>query len=298
MSRRRRSGPAFSLFSFQDIITSVTAILILFVLILALELVTRRYDEAAADSEMSRSALRQSAEALEGVILRLRDLIPADETMPLSPKTQGELERDVRILQDQARQAVAAAESARAVEQRARALAAEAVVKLQGIQELRGDINRMREDAAVFNDEAAKLALDNANEADRLAQRREELAEQPSRGAELVFNAPVNSERQAWIVEVSSDGFVVVKLGTNERRVLGSDVGPGSEVGDWVAELDPDRDHALILVRPSGIEGNADVREMLSDAGVSFGIDFIGEGQVVRDGMGEAAARKADGGQP
>lgn len=298
MSRRRRAGAAFSLFSFQDIITSVTAILILLVLILALELVAQRQNEAAADQDASRSALRQSAAALEGLVAQLTTLVPSDETRPLAERTQSELERDVRVVEDQARQAVAAAESALAVQERARALAAEAAAKLQGVQELRDEVDRTREEAALLDEEAAKLAIDNAKEAERIAQRRDELSEQPTPGAELVFNAPKDSNGQAWIVEISSDGLVVVKLGTNERRVLGAATGPGSAVDEWVAELDPDRDHALILVRPSGIQGSVDIRETLTEAGVSFGIDFIGEGQVVRDGMGEAAARHAEGGHP
>lgn len=297
MSRRRSSGPAFSLFSFQDIITSVTAILILLVLILALELVARRHDEAAADQDASRSALRQSAAALEGLVAQLTTLVPTDETRPLAERTQSELERDVRVIEDQVRQAAAAAESAQAVEDRARALAAKAEAKLAGVQDLQDEVSRTREEAALLDDEADKLALDNAKEAERIAQRRDELSEQPTPGAELVFNAPKDSNSQAWIVEVSIDGLVVVKLGTNERRVLGAATGPGSAVDEWVAELVPDRDHALVLVRPSGIDGSGDIRGTLSEAGVSFGIDFIGEGQVVRDGMGEAAARQAEGGQ-
>lgn len=42
MSQRGRAGAAFSLFSFQDIITSVTGIMILVTLILALELIQRK----------------------------------------------------------------------------------------------------------------------------------------------------------------------------------------------------------------------------------------------------------------
>ena len=40
MSRRRRSGPSISLFSFQDIICSVSGIMVLIALIMALELIT------------------------------------------------------------------------------------------------------------------------------------------------------------------------------------------------------------------------------------------------------------------
>ena len=45
--RKRSNKQAFSLFAFQDIITGVTAIILLFTLLLVLELVTRKATQAA-----------------------------------------------------------------------------------------------------------------------------------------------------------------------------------------------------------------------------------------------------------
>ena len=50
MSRRGRSGPAISLFSFQDIITSVTAIVTVIALLLALDLVQRKQSQSSDSS--------------------------------------------------------------------------------------------------------------------------------------------------------------------------------------------------------------------------------------------------------
>ena len=50
MSRRGRSGPTISLFSFQDIITSVTAIVTVITLLLALDLVQRKQSDAGDSS--------------------------------------------------------------------------------------------------------------------------------------------------------------------------------------------------------------------------------------------------------
>jgi hypothetical protein len=288
MSRRRRSAAAFSLFSFQDIITSVTAILILLVLILSLELVTRRQEAAAADPRTSRAALQAAVAALQSLAGTLSAVVPPDEPRPLVRRTRSELARDTRIVEDQAQQAVADAEAARAIEGRARAMAAAAVSRLRDAKQINTDVDRMKEEAARIDDEAKKLALENEEEAARLAQKREQIVDQPSPGAELVFNAPENSTSQAWIVEVSRDGLTVVKLGTNQRRSLGFGVGPGSAAARWLAQLNAGRDHALILVRPSGADSIDALRQSLGEAGISFGIDFIGEEQVVRDGAGEA----------
>ena len=156
----------------------------------------------------------------------------------------------------------------------------------------------MKEEAASLDEEAAKLTRDNKQEADRLAQKREEIVQQPSAGAELVFNAPENSASQAWIVEVSSDGVTVVKLGTNQRRSLGFGTGRGSATAQWLSELEAGRDHALILVRPSGVNAVDDIRRSLTEAEISFGIDFLGEDQVVRDGIDESKAAPPGAKQP
>ena len=298
MSRRRRSTAAFSLFSFQDIITSVTAILILLVLILSLELVASRQEAAASDPTVARAALQAASAALEALVGKLAMVVPTDEPRPLVARSRSELARDVRIVEDQSRQAAADAEAARAVEGRARALAAAAIARLEEAREIRDDVDRMTEQAAIADEEATKLAIENEQEADRLAQKQEEIVEQPSSGAELVFNAPNNSAAQAWIVEVSSEGLTVVKLGTNQRRLLGVGTGPGSAAAKWLSDLNAGRDHALILVRPSGVKAVDDIRESLDNAGISFGIDFLGEDQVVRDGMGEVNAAPAGASQP
>ena len=297
MSRRRRSAAAFSLFSFQDIITSVTAILILLVLILSLELVTRRQEAAAADPKTTRASLQAAVAALQSLAGTLAAIVPPDEPRPLVRRTRSELERDTRILEDQAQQAIADAEAARAVEGRARAMAAAAVSRLQDAKQTHADVDRMKEEAVQLDQEATKLALENDEESTRLARKREQLVDQPSPGAELVFNAPENSTSQAWIIEVSSDGLTVVKLGTNQRRSLGFGVGPGSAAAKWLAQLSAGRDHALILVRPSGASSVDPLRQSLGEAGISFGIDLIGEEQVVRDGVGEAK-EQSDGAAP
>ena len=53
-----------------------------------------------------------------------------------------------------------------------------------------------------------------------------------------------------------------------------------------------------VLVRPSGVDSVDDIREGLGNAGISVGIDFIGEDQVVRDGVGEAKEQPDGAEQP
>lgn len=288
MSRRSRSQAAFSLFAFQDIITAVTAIIILLVLILSLELISRKHAAIATDPATSRAALAATIASLEKLVGTLVSAVPTNEPRPLSRRTTAELERDVRIVEDQAARAAADAEAARAVEGRARAMAAAASARLENAEELREEVAAIQEEAAMAEAEAKNLALENERETERLTRRREELVEQPSPGAELVFNAPQDFDRQAWIIEVSEDGLTVVQLGTNKRQELGGDLEAGSKAAAWAAGIDPASNHVLVLVRPSGVDREDAVRALLGDEDIPFGVDFIGEDQVVRDGSGEA----------
>jgi len=293
MSRRRRTAAAFSLFSFQDIITAVTAILILLVLILALELIAQLQQAAATDQTVSRDSLADSAATLESLVERLSSVVAEDGVRPLVRRTPGELERDIRVLEDEARQAAAEAQEARVIESRARTLAAAALARLDNAREIREEVDRTKEEAALAEQEARKITLDNEREAERQAAKQKEIAERPSPGAELVFNAPKEFNVQAWIVEVSSEGLAAVKLGANQRMALGSGMGSGSAAASWLSSLRSGRDHVLILVRPSGVGSVEGIRDGLREAKISFGIDFIGEDQIVRDGLGEANSGRA-----
>ena len=158
-----------------------------------------------------------------------------------------------------------------------------------------GGVARTGARAAALEAEAETLARDNQRQAERLARKPGDAEAEPVPGAEIVFNASAEKDRQAWIVELSAGGTAVVKLGTGRRQDLGHGAEPGTPVARWLAGLDRRRDHALLLLRPSGLDELDGVWDALTDAGIPFGIDLIGEEQVVRDGKGEAKAAQGGG---
>ena len=68
--RKRSNKQAFSLFAFQDIITGVTAIILLFTLLLVLELVTRKATQATAAPSASAQQLAELAKSVTNDIGR------------------------------------------------------------------------------------------------------------------------------------------------------------------------------------------------------------------------------------
>jgi hypothetical protein len=290
MSRRNRSRAAFSLFSFQDIITAVTAIVILLVLILTLELITRRQQVAAADPAIGREALEATIAELEALVARLTAAAPDGTIRPLATRTEAEIERDAQTLRDQAERAAERAAATRVAEQQARDLAAAEAARLEAAIADGAEAAREAARAAELEAEARQLTRDNQRQAAALEAKRKEVAAEPVAGAAIVFNDAREFGRQAWILELAGGNAAVVKLGSGRRQDLGAGTGPGTPLARWLAGLDGDWDHALVLVRPSGVRQVDEVLDALADAGIPFGLDLIGEQQVVRDGTAEAGA--------
>lgn len=281
---RRKPAAAFSLFSFQDIITSVTAILILVMLLLTIEMVSRRRHQAVTDPNSTRRQLDVTAARLEVIAARLRQEVAARRAQrPLCTRegairelerVQGELEAARQRLEEtrRTRTAVAALRTA------AEAAATNHAAKV----ELVGTLQQQAEED---KKEADRLEIANRAEQERQEKRKQETLGTPRSGTELVFNPPTDSDRRAWLVEVSGDGVSVVLLGGDRNERLGSATEPGTAVGRWIDGLKPEGDYCLLLIRPSATDDlEQNMERRLRDSGIRFGIDLIGEDQVVRDG--------------
>ncbi|MCE9629118.1 MAG: hypothetical protein K8S94_00155 [Planctomycetia bacterium] len=281
---RRKPAAAFSLFSFQDIITSVTAILILVMILLTIELVTRQRHQATNSPDATRRHIDATVTRLESIASRLRNEVAArraqqtphtlQEARDVLAATQANLtDARLRLAETQrTRNAVARLLATAEEEAATHAADAERLAKLQ---------RQSDEDC----EECDRLESANRTEQERQENRKREIAEKPRSGTELVFNPPADSDRKAWLVELSGDGATVVLLGGNRTQRLGADTDAGSATEGWIAGLKPEGDYCLLLVRPSAAKGlGRDIEQRLNDAGIRFGIDLIGEDQAVRDG--------------
>jgi hypothetical protein len=285
MSRRSRRRAAFSLFAFQDIVTAITAIMILLVLVLTLELLSRKCQEAAWNPNVARRDLIDTIDQFSALAANLRKTLADGESVGFHVAGAGAaITRELAVTQSQAEQALREARRASAAEQAAARAAAVARARANERRRELGDVVAVQEQAAEADADARRLALDNEQERDRLARKQEELKNRPRPGTELVFNAPPESRKQAWLVELSGEGVVVVKLGSGRQENLGPHAGPRSGMATWIGALRQDLDYALVLVRPSGVDAVADVRSLLEGRSIDHGIDFIGENQAVRDG--------------
>lgn len=283
MGRRKRAA-AFSLFSFQDIITSVTAILILVMLLLSIELVSRRRQQAARDPDTTRRQMVATVARLESLTAGLRDEVTARRAKrPVRSReaAQRELTRvreEFEATRRRHDETVETQVTAVRLRKDAEAVAAARAGDVEKVAQLERQVEVDRQQADRVEDA-------NQKEKGRQAKRKSEIADTPRSGTELVYNPQEDSNRRAWLVELSGAGITAVLLGGDRNEKLGVDVSDGSPAARWIDELTPSGDYCLLLLRPSTPSDlDEDMSVRLRDKGIRYGVDLIGEDQTVRDG--------------
>jgi hypothetical protein len=284
MSRRRSNQPTISLFSFQDIVTSVTAILILVVLILTLELISRKYEAAASDPETQKRTTCEAVAELEALVNRISSEAASESQRGSGTSVPAIPESELRIMREQADRAVNQVIDARSINEKAKSLAQKALAAVAEMRAQSNEATEQERETALLCQETDKLAAENATERGRLETRQQELAGRPLPGPQLVFRRPPGTARRSWLLETSDTGFATLQLGTGTTSRLGPDSGDASRLVRWIATLQPNADYVLILSRPSGIDSSEKARARLKAVNIPHGLDFIGEEQSVHDG--------------
>lgn len=285
---RRKPAAAFSLFSFQDIVTSVTAILILVMLLLSVELVSRRRSEAAADPAVTRRSMATTVERLELQAATLREDLAARRsrgparTVAMAEQQLARAREELEASRRHLAESILTREAAARLRAEKEALVAAHAADVE-------EIARLEKESVEHKASADRLEEANGKEERRQEERRREIADGERAGTELVFSTPANSVRRAWLVELSRDGITVLLLGSGRTESLGVDTKAGGRFAAWCGGLQPDGDYCLLLERPSAVKTlMADAEHSLRERGITFGIELVGEEQAVRDGTPQA----------
>lgn len=280
MSRRGRGREAaISLFSFQDIITSVTAIMILLVLILSLELVTRVPGrQVSAEDRRTAADLRRSLDEVRQRVAAIRHA--AGDAREEALAIAGFDAEETRARTAAAgRQRDAGRSEIRSLASRlseTRSLQREAERSLSRSQS-RDTIPQAGEIEAL---EVRTVEIEAANreEERRQEEERRRLASQPRRSSRLVFNAAPEDGRSPVLLDVSQRGLVGLDPADGSLVRLGAfRFGPPGALGRWLAGLDQDSQYVVVLLRPSGVDSYDAVRDAVVEAGLGIGLELIGE---------------------
>ena len=280
MSRRSRSKDvAISLFSFQDIITSVTAIMILLVLILTLELITREATKGmAAEDRRVAQELKRSVADMEDRLEQLRKeaslaQAAASDAAGFSAKEtaekQARAERDSQELREEINQREVQLRDAQSSRR-----TAEGRLTASQTEDPEAKAVRAKEvDARAAEMEAASREEKRRQKADE-----KEAREGTATARTLVFNAPPGSTLEPLLVEIATDGLVAVGTdGGSPRRFAWTLLGLPTSFGEWLRARDKNREYVVLILRPSGVDRYDATREAVVSAGFDVGTELIGE---------------------
>lgn len=260
MGRRRAAGPSITLFSFQDIITSVTGIMILVTLLMSVELIQRRQKSSAAPVTGRDTPQAATTEQLTREIAELnarlesgrRSLGQFSGTIPGQIQEQGrDLDGLVRQLQQEAAQL-----------------------------QVREDKTRRSRDEAL--QVASRQENDLRETKERIA-KLEKTVREVSSETRVVYNAVPGANKQAWLVELTETQIVAAAMEKSEKPRVFAGAMREADFRAWAATRDKNREYFVLLVKPSTIAVFEETRSGLRDLGFDLGYDLLAADQTAVD---------------
>ena len=272
MTRRRLPPPPFSLFSFQDIITAVTGIIIFVTLILAIELV---YSENVSPTRQTVAMITKLSAALDDVKSQLalsKDDLARDESTVLEIARILPSQLESELLQNQ---------------QRVERLENE----LQSLGQLRAQLtDQERNGASALSQTAAKQS-DIESIQKQIDAVRDEFGKLKESNR-LIYNPTLDSNRKPWLVDIQRGKILVAPAGEKAKPVAFTSTAERVRVHaflKWSKTRDSAQDYFVLLVRPTEISTYDTLVVELRDLGFHIGIDLFGEEVTIIDPVKGAA---------
>lgn len=262
MKKKKDSNP-FSLFAFQDIITSVSGIFIFLTLLLALDLVSR-----VMNASMDVSAPKDQFDQMKEAVKTFSEEIQKGKEM--IAKKIGEQAIYITLSEDQLRS------QNRDLEQK--------------IEEIRQEMDRLKKNYATLEAEEKKIPL-YENDLKRLEKKRADLQRQNQELDEKIQAAQVNKfnlftregghKEIPWVVDLCGSKTVVFSLGQKIRK----DFSDYKAFLRWIQDRNRKTEYFILVVRPSSSEFCTEVQEEIRRSGFKIGLEVIGEDEeiVIRD---------------
>jgi len=258
--RRRRTQNKFSLFAFQDIITSVTGIVIFVTLLMSLELIQRHPKSAHAETADLISQLKQQLIQNQKASELLQQQIDA-ENLEITPESFLDASTLQRTLTE-----------IRELQQRVSEDAAEVMTEQA---ETEKQLNEIRQTAADRRQEVKEIQ-DLKNEIAHKSEQLKNLEE----GKRLIFRPARNTPKTHWLVDVSEKTVLMARMGVKSTPQRFASY---AEFRNWLTRLSPAADYCMVLLRPETARTYEDIFKMLDQRNISFVYDAIDEQKIVID---------------
>jgi len=266
MSRRNRGRSPFSLFSFQDIITCVSGIIILITLMLALELSQRKQGSPQVHTAKLATQLRTAIVDVQAEVERLKVELKrkADGAQEVGGVSESVLQAELFAVNEQIKSLEAELTSLRKQQQ----AVARHDVALQARR-----FDRQKDHKKLADDEFKIKDLE-----DKLRQVRQK--------DQLVYNQRTADGKQVWLVQIERDRTLIAPAGVTAQPISvsqGSSLFGQTDFEKWLTGRATASDFMFLLVRQEGTDEFTRLRTLLTDKGYSIGFDLLGPRQSAID---------------
>ncbi|MDD3469685.1 MAG: hypothetical protein PHE53_06855 [Thermoguttaceae bacterium] len=264
MSRHAQDGQPISLFSFQDIITSVAAIMLLITLILMLELIQQsEHANTTAPVETVLNLQQQLAAQQAKLSLFRTRMETVTQSLTEQPAlTQSEVLQELQSLQAELAQLRLDAKQLTQQEQRASTRFHVAKDQCAALQVDAPNIQSLEEELATLQRERTRLSI----------------------GGQMIFNPPPATDRRAWIVDCSQNQAILIPFGWTGQREVFTKTVLHSLKNQFLYRLescDPQREYFVFFVRPGGALLYMQVLSELQARGYEVGLELIDQDQEI-----------------
>jgi len=273
MTRRRRARAPFSLFSFQDIITCVTGIIILITLVLALELTQRKLSAPTVTTSLLASQIEKVIEEAQAEVARLDSKVgqQTSEAETLAGLAAATVRRDLFDANEQIKSLTAELEEL----SRHESTAVRADEKIQAER-----FNRKPDEQHLADLEAETEELDAELQAVLKENR-------------VYFNPRTADGKRVWLVQIADARILIAPAGVKSRPTVFAQMSSRrrrSAFSEWLDKRSPASDFVFVLVRSEGIEEFDELKKLITGQGFGIGFDLLGAEQSAVDPKTGAAS--------
>jgi hypothetical protein len=280
MRTRRDAQVPISLFSFQDIITSVMGVVILVLLVMALELINRQLEVPAVQHSITRKQADAAIDMARQRIVELQAALSAGAWNELAGKSATDMRREGSELDRLIKQLDADLTAAQARVEQLRKQRTQADSHLSTRESDQTELERLKAELEQLEAELTKLTSSNT----------------------LLFRSGPVSGRQPWLVAISATSILAAPLGPKSKPINFEGSTSDSrrrQFTAWAEGQGPTNVYFVLMVQPGGAAVAKDVERRLRELGFGVGLDLLGSEQSAIDPEEGAATIVADeGGSP
>lgn len=274
--KRRSQGAAFSLFAFQDIITSICGIVVLITLMLSLELSLRVLAETGGNdviqSKQKYDEFKATIEVLKKNIAQTRAQIEA-ATQNSVTETLEQTKAQLETANTQLILTIAA--NQQKLDDLTNLLK-QSEARLHKARLLEVDIDRMAREKTKLTQEEKELV--------RKSRELDEAAQSLEKQKGLYYGKSTDPNRRPWLADFSGERIIARSLSADGKDpdliFQGKDKKLIKDFSTWCSELNISIEYVLFVVRPSGRELFYSIKDKLP-SGLRYGMDLVGETETV-----------------